>query len=108
MFGIGQGDATLSSNAGAQTVFSGLVKLLVRELRTTERTNVIVLYLGSVSTLGAAVACTILPGGFVLPTKTLQLYYLLGAGPLTTNCEASTFSLRACNDASPTLIIISP
>ncbi len=65
----------------AQTVFSGLVKLLVRELRTTERTNVIVLYLGGVSTLGAAAACLVLPGGFVLPTRAPQIYYLLGAGP---------------------------
>ncbi len=61
-------------------MFSALVKLLVRELRTTERTNVIVLYLGGVSTLGAATACAALPGGFVVTTKGPQLGYLLGAG----------------------------
>ena len=61
-------------------MFSALVKLLVRELRSTERTNVIVLYLGSVSSLGAAIACTVLPSGFVVPTQTAQYSYLLGTG----------------------------
>ena len=58
------------------------MKLLVRELRTTERTNVIVLYLGGVSTLGAAAACAVLPGGFVVPAEAPHYGYLLGAGPL--------------------------
>ena len=61
-------------------MFSALVKLLVRELRTTERTNVIVLYLGGVSTLGAATACAVLPRGFVVPTEAPQVGYLVGAG----------------------------
>ena len=64
-----------------QTTFSALVKLLVRELRLTEQTHVIVLYLGTVSTIGAAVACTVLPGGFVVPTRAPQVSYLVGAGP---------------------------
>ena len=70
-------------------MFSALVKLLVRELRTTERTNVIVLYLGGVSTLGAAAACAVLPGGFVVPTRVPQYSYLLGAGPFPTTSVAS-------------------
>ena len=64
----------------AQTMFSALAKVIVRELRLTERTPVIVLYLGGVSGLGAAVACAALPGGFVLPTKAPQVSYLVGAG----------------------------
>ena len=77
----------------AQTLFSALVKLLVRELRLTERTNVIVLYLGGVSTLGAAIACTVLPGGFVMPTKPPQLGYLLSTGLQTSNCADGRTSI---------------
>ena len=66
-----------------QTVFSALAKFIVRELRTTERSQVIVLYLGSVSTLAAVIACAVLPGGFVMPTTVPQCIYLIGAGRLT-------------------------
>ena len=77
-------------------MFSGLVKLLVRELRTTERTHVIVLYLGGVSTLGAAAACAVLPGGFAVPTKAPQYSYLLGAG-VSSHSTVHVFR-RLCGD----------
>ena len=53
---------------------------MVRELRTTERTQVIVLYLGAVSTCGAAIMCVLLPGGFVIPRDVATVVILLGAG----------------------------
>ena len=40
----------------------------------------IVLYLGSVSTLAAAIACVVLPRGFVVLTELKQYSYLIGAG----------------------------
>jgi hypothetical protein len=60
----------------------------VRELRTTEQTNVIVLYMGVVSSLGSGAICAAVPHSFVVPRTATEVLLLLGTG------EAASSALR--------------
>lgn len=63
-----------------QAFVSCLVKLSVRELRTTDSSNVIIFWLGGVSTIGSLLACIVVPGQWVLPRTFPQIAFLAGTG----------------------------
>ena len=56
------------------------MQLSVRELRTTESSNVIIFYLGWISTTGGAAACVFVPGQWVTPRTLPQIGLLIGTG----------------------------
>lgn len=63
-----------------QAFVASLVKLSVRELRTSDSSNVIIFYLGAISTTGATAACIFIPGQWVLPRTPAQIGLLAGTG----------------------------
>jgi len=55
-------------------------QLSVRELRTSDSSNVIIFYLGWVSTAAATAACVFIPGQWVTPTTLPQIGLLIATG----------------------------
>lgn len=63
-----------------QAVVSGSVRMVVRQLRTTDRPSVVIFYLALTTVLLSAVLCAAIPGQFVMPTNTTQVLLLLATG----------------------------
>lgn len=76
----------------SQAFVGSLVKLSVRELRHTDHPNVIILWLGTISTTGATAACVLVPGQWVTP-KTFPQIALLAATGLTAYLFQFTMTL---------------
>lgn len=64
-----------------------LLQLSVRELRHTDHPNVIILWLGTVSTTGATAACILVPGQWVTPTTFPQIALLVATGDNLLCCQ---------------------
>lgn len=63
-----------------QAVFSAAARIVVRELRKTETTDIIMVYSGTMHCVCAFTACIALPGSLKILQHTWQVAMLLGTG----------------------------
>ena len=63
-----------------QALFSAAARIVVRDLRKTETTDVIMVYSGTMHCVCAIIACIALPGSLKILQHTWQVAMLLGTG----------------------------
>lgn len=63
-----------------QALFSAAARIVVRDLRKTETTDVIMVYSGTMHCVCAVIACIAMPGSLKILQHTWQVAMLLGTG----------------------------
>lgn len=63
-----------------QACFSACARIVVRELRKTETTDIIMVYSGTMHLICATIACIAVPGSVVILQHTWQVLTLLATG----------------------------
>ena len=63
-----------------QVFTAAAVTIILRELRKTDKTDIIMLYSGTLQSLCAIITCLSLPGGFVAPRHAWQAAMMLLLG----------------------------
>lgn len=74
-----------------QACFSACARIVVRELRKTETTDIIMVYSGTMHLICATIACIAIPGSVVILQHTWQVLTLLATGknPTATGLDCS-------------------
>lgn len=67
-------------SCGLQVFTAAAVTVILRELRKTDKTDIIMLYSGTMQGICAIIMCLALPGGFVAPRHAWQVAMMLLLG----------------------------
>ena len=89
-----------------QALLSAGARIVVRELRKTETTDVIMVYSGTMHCFWATVACLAMPGSLKILQHSWQVAMLLGTGTFSISVYNVTIHLICATMACLAMLII--